>query len=64
MYILSNTVNASNFVEGVDKAFFLIMGISFVFLIGLNRFFEDDDVVDADQSDTFKKVETVTMMRF
>jgi len=35
MYILSNTVNASNFVEGVDKAFFLIMGISFVFLIGL-----------------------------
>jgi cytochrome c oxidase subunit 2 len=35
MYILSNTVNASNFVNGVDKAFFLIMGISFVFLIGL-----------------------------
>ena len=35
MYILSNTVNASNFVTGVDKAFFLIMGISFVFLIGL-----------------------------
>jgi cytochrome c oxidase subunit 2 len=35
MYILSNTVNASNFVTGVDKAFFIIMGISFVFLIGL-----------------------------
>jgi len=35
MYILSNTVNASNFVTGVDKAFFLIMGISFIFLIGL-----------------------------
>jgi len=35
MYILSNTVDASNFVNGVDKAFFLIMGISFVFLIGL-----------------------------
>src|ERR1035437_2727164 len=35
MYILSNTVNASNFVAGVDKAFLLIMGISFVFLIGL-----------------------------
>ncbi|MEI8112451.1 MAG: cytochrome c oxidase subunit II [Bacteroidia bacterium] len=35
MYILSNTVNASNFVNGVDKAFFIIMGISFVFLIGL-----------------------------
>ena len=35
MYILSNTVNASNFVNGVDKAFFLIMGISFIFLIGL-----------------------------
>ena len=35
MYILSNTVNASNFVTGVDKAFFIIMGISFVFLSGL-----------------------------
>jgi cytochrome c oxidase subunit 2 len=35
MYILSNTVNASNFVAGVDKAFMIIMGISFVFLIGL-----------------------------
>ncbi|MDP2336168.1 MAG: cytochrome c oxidase subunit II [Bacteroidota bacterium] len=35
MYILSNTANASNFVAGVDKAFLLIMGISFVFLIGL-----------------------------
>lgn len=35
MYILSNTVNASNFVTGVDKAFFLIMGISLVFLVGL-----------------------------
>jgi len=35
MYILSNTVNASNFVEGVDKAFVFITGVSFVFLIGL-----------------------------
>lgn len=35
MYILSNTTNASNFVAGVDKAFILIMGISFIFLIGL-----------------------------
>ena len=35
MYILSNTVNASNFVTGVDLAFWLIMGISFIFLIGL-----------------------------
>jgi cytochrome c oxidase subunit 2 len=35
MYILSTTVNASNFVTGVDRAFFLILGISFVFLIGL-----------------------------
>lgn len=35
MYILSNTTNASNFVTGVDKAFFFIMGVSFVFLIGL-----------------------------
>jgi len=35
MYILSNTVNASNFVTGVDKAFFLIMGISLIFLLGL-----------------------------
>jgi cytochrome c oxidase subunit 2 len=35
MYILSSTTNASNFVTGVDKAFFVIMGISFVFLIGL-----------------------------
>lgn len=35
MYILSNTTNASNFVEGVDKTFMLILGISFIFLIGL-----------------------------
>lgn len=35
MYILSNTTNASNFVHGVDKAFFFIMGVSFIFLIGL-----------------------------
>ena len=35
MYILSNTVNASNFVEGVDEAFVFIMGVSFIFLIGL-----------------------------
>lgn len=35
MYILSTTVNASNFVTGVDKAFYVILGISFVFLIGL-----------------------------
>lgn len=35
MYILSNTTNASNFVEGVDKAFLFIMGVSFIFLIGL-----------------------------
>ena len=35
MYILSSTTNASNFVTGVDKAFMIIMGISFVFLIGL-----------------------------
>jgi len=35
MYILSNTVNASNFVSGVDKAFLVILGVSFVFLIGL-----------------------------
>ena len=35
MYILSSTTNASNFVTGVDKAFIVIMGISFVFLIGL-----------------------------
>lgn len=35
MYILSNTTNASNFVHGVDKAFFFILGVSFVFLIGL-----------------------------
>jgi cytochrome c oxidase subunit 2 len=35
MYILSNTVNASNFVTGVDQAFFLIMGISLIFLLGL-----------------------------
>ena len=35
MYILSNTVNASNFVAGVDKAFLLIISISFIFLIGL-----------------------------
>jgi cytochrome c oxidase subunit 2 len=35
MYILSTTTNASNFVTGVDKAFFVIMGISFIFLIGL-----------------------------
>lgn len=35
MYILSSTAHASNFVEGVDKAFLLILGVSFVFLIGL-----------------------------
>lgn len=35
MYILSNTANASNFVSGVDRAFMLILGISFLFLIGL-----------------------------
>jgi len=35
MYILSTTTNASNFVAGVDKAFAFIMGVSFVFLIGL-----------------------------
>jgi cytochrome c oxidase subunit 2 len=35
MYILSNTTNASNFVTGVDKAFLIILGISFIFLIGL-----------------------------
>jgi len=35
MYILSTTTNASNFVTGVDKAFMIIMGISFVFLVGL-----------------------------
>ncbi|MFY9153692.1 MAG: cytochrome c oxidase subunit II [Prolixibacteraceae bacterium] len=35
MYILSSATNASNFVTGVDKAFIIIMGISFVFLIGL-----------------------------
>lgn len=35
MYILSNTVDASNFVHGVDKAFMFILGISFLFLIGL-----------------------------
>jgi len=35
MYILSNTVNASNFVAGVDEAFVFIMGVSFIFLIGL-----------------------------
>lgn len=35
MYILSNTINASNFVAGVDKTFLLIIGISFVFLTGL-----------------------------
>lgn len=35
MYILFSATNASNFVTGVDKAFIIIMGISFVFLIGL-----------------------------
>lgn len=35
MYILSTTTNASNFVTGVDRAFIVILGISFVFLIGL-----------------------------
>lgn len=35
MYILSNTVNASNFVTGVDEAFVFITGVSFIFLIGL-----------------------------
>ena len=35
MYILSNTAHASNLVEGVDKAFLLILGVSFLFLIGL-----------------------------
>lgn len=35
MYILANTTQASNLVEGVDKAFMLILGVSFVFLIGL-----------------------------
>jgi cytochrome c oxidase subunit 2 len=33
MYILST--QASNFVSGVDKAFLIILGISFLFLIGL-----------------------------
>ncbi len=31
----SEVTQASNFVEGVDKAFIVILGISFVFLIGL-----------------------------
>jgi len=35
MYILSNTTNASNFVSGVDRAFMFILGVSFIFLIGL-----------------------------
>jgi len=35
MYILASTTNASNFVTGVDKAFIIILGVSFVFLIGL-----------------------------
>lgn len=35
MYILSNTTNASNLVAGVDKAFLIILGVSFFFLIGL-----------------------------
>lgn len=35
MYILSTTARASNFVEGVDNVFMLILGISFFFLIGL-----------------------------
>lgn len=35
MYILSTTTHASNFVAGVDKAFIIILGISFLFLIGL-----------------------------
>jgi cytochrome c oxidase subunit II len=29
------STNASNFVEGVDKAFYFILGVSFLFLIGL-----------------------------
>lgn len=35
MYILSSASNASNFVTGVDRAFMVILGISFLFLIGL-----------------------------
>lgn len=35
MYILSTTTKASNFVAGVDNAFMIILGISFLFLIGL-----------------------------
>ncbi len=35
MYILSSATNASNFVTGVDRSFIIILGISFVFLIGL-----------------------------
>ncbi|MGE5395231.1 MAG: cytochrome c oxidase subunit II [Candidatus Saccharibacteria bacterium] len=35
MYILATTTKASNFVEGVDNVFMLILGISFLFLIGL-----------------------------
>lgn len=35
MYILSSATNASNFVTSVDKAFLIIVGISFLFLIGL-----------------------------
>lgn len=35
MYILSSTIKASNFVNGVDHTFMLILGICFFFLIGL-----------------------------
>lgn len=35
MYILSSAIKASNFVKGVDDTFMLILGISFLFLIGL-----------------------------
>lgn len=35
MYILYSTTKASNFVEGVDQAFMVILGISFFFLIAL-----------------------------
>jgi cytochrome c oxidase subunit 2 len=35
MYILSSATNASNFVSGVDRAFLVILGVSFFFLIGL-----------------------------
>jgi len=35
MYILSSAIKASNFVNGVDHVFMLILGISFFFLIAL-----------------------------